>query len=70
VSTEQAPRCAGCRHFSGTAQQVEALLPGLRTLSSAYGAVRSQDGLCGVHARYVAAYSYCKAHEARSVPNS
>ncbi len=70
MSTEQEPRCAGCRHFSGTARQIEALLPGLRTLSSAYGAVRSQDGLCSVHARYVAAYSSCEAHEARTVPAS
>jgi len=70
VSGEQAPRCSGCRHFSGSATELEALLPGLRALSSAYGAVRSQDGLCSVHARYVAAYSHCAAHQARSLTAS
>ncbi len=68
MSTEQVRRCGGCRHFSGSARQIEALLPGLRSLSSAYGAVRAEDGLCSVHARYVTAYSGCEAYEARSAP--
>jgi hypothetical protein len=42
---------------------LEAALPGLRTLSSAHAAVRSEDGLCGVHDRYVAADYGCSAHE-------
>jgi hypothetical protein len=56
-------RCAGCRHFNRDAAELEALLPGLRTLSSAYAAVRSEDGLCSLHDRYVAAYSHCAAHQ-------
>jgi hypothetical protein len=51
--------CAGCRHFNGRPLDIEAALPGLSSLGSAYSAVRSQDGICGVHDRYVAASSFC-----------
>ena len=57
------PSCESCRHFTRAAADIEALLPGLRTLSSAYGAVRSEDGLCSVHDRYVASYGHCAAHQ-------
>jgi hypothetical protein len=57
------PRCESCRHFNRAAADLEALLPGLRTLSSAYAAVRSEDGLCSLHDRYVAAYSHCASHQ-------
>ena len=36
-------------------------MPGLTSLSSAYAAVRSQDGICTLHQRYVAATSGCTA---------
>jgi hypothetical protein len=57
------PRCECCRHFSRAAADIEALLPGLRTLSSAYAAVRCEDGLCSVHDRYVASYGHCASHQ-------
>jgi hypothetical protein len=41
---------------------VEAALPGLSSLSSAYAAVRCSDGICAVHQRYVAASSACSAY--------
>jgi hypothetical protein len=65
MNAGQTPRCASCRHFSNTATQIEAQLPGLRILSSGYGAVRSQDGLCSVHTRYLPSYGSCESHEAR-----
>jgi hypothetical protein len=43
--------------------EIEAALPGLSSLSSAYAAVRSSDGICAVHERYVAASSICPAFE-------
>ena len=55
--------CRGCRHFRGEAQELEARLPGLSALSSAYAAVRAGDGLCLRHERYVAASSHCPDHE-------
>jgi len=56
-------QCRDCRHFRNGAAALEAALPGLRTLSSAYSAVRAEDGLCAVHDRYVAADYGCSAHE-------
>jgi hypothetical protein len=41
--------------------EVEAALPGLSSLSSAYAAVRCSDGICAVHERYIAASSICSA---------
>jgi hypothetical protein len=55
------PSCFECRHFEHAPAQVEAALPGLSSLSSAYAAVRCDDGLCAVHARYVASSSVCPA---------
>lgn len=59
-----APCCGRCRHLRQAAHELEAELPYLRTMSSAYAAVRSDDGLCSVHHRYVAAYYVCAAYEA------
>ena len=57
------PSCARCRHFQNEPLQVEAALPGLSSLSSAYAAVRCNDGICAVHERYIAASSICAAFE-------
>jgi hypothetical protein len=57
--------CATCRYFNGNAADIEAALPGLSSLSSAYAAVRSGDGLCASHDRYVAGSSVCKGHADR-----
>jgi hypothetical protein len=43
---------------------LEAALPGLSSLSSAYGAVRADDGLCRVHDRYLAASYRCDRFDA------
>jgi hypothetical protein len=51
--------CAGCVHFTNDPAFLEGALPALRALSSAHAAVRSNDGLCAVHQRYVAASSVC-----------
>ena len=56
-----APACRQCRHFHNEAAEIEAALPGLSSLSSAYAAVRSSDGICAVHERYVTASSVCPA---------
>jgi hypothetical protein len=55
--------CADCRHFNGRPRDIEAALPGLCSLSSAYASVRSNDGICAVHDRYVAGSSVCAAFE-------
>jgi hypothetical protein len=53
------PSCLHCKYFDADPIHIEAALPGLSALSSAYAAVRSGDGLCRLHGRYVAASSGC-----------
>jgi hypothetical protein len=55
------PACGQCKHFQNEALELEAALPGLSSLSSAFAAVRCSDGICAVHERYVAASSVCAA---------
>jgi hypothetical protein len=57
-------RCATCIHFDNRAAAVEAALPGLATFGSATSAARSSDGICRLHARYLAADRWCAQHEA------
>ncbi len=64
---QRVPCCANCRHFAADAQVLEQILPGLRTLSSAYASVRSDDGLCGLHERYLHAGSSCGSIELRTI---
>jgi hypothetical protein len=65
-----APRlksCLHCRRFNHSPAALEAALPGLSSLSSAYAAVRANDGLCGVHQRYVTAESTCPQFSGRGL---
>jgi hypothetical protein len=51
--------CRSCRHFRNDAQYLEAAFAGLTSLSSAFGSVRSDDGICLRHDRYLSARSFC-----------
>ncbi len=62
-NSPEPPCCAHCRHFNGRPPDIEAALPGLSSFGSAYAAVRSNDGLCAVHGRYLAASGSCCAYE-------
>jgi hypothetical protein len=62
IGAAQRASCADCRHFNARPPDLEAALPGLSSLSSAYAAVRSDDGICAVHDRYIAASSVCAQH--------
>jgi hypothetical protein len=59
------PSCRTCRHFFNASPAIESALPGLSSLSSAYAAVRAEDGVCSMHDRYIAAESVCGSHAAR-----
>ncbi|MGN6747598.1 MAG: hypothetical protein ACTHJS_03305 [Xanthobacteraceae bacterium] len=50
-------RCAGCRFFTGAPAALEHAIPGLNILSSAYGSVRGDTGLCQRHEVFVTARS-------------
>ena len=57
MKAPMAPRCGGCRHYTGEPHALEAAIPGLNILSSAYGSVRADTGLCGRHESFVRAAS-------------
>ena len=38
--------CGGCRHYVSAAADLEREVAGLKILSSAYGSVRADTGLC------------------------
>ena len=61
-----APACRACASFVDAPAELEAALPGLRSMGSAYAAVRGDDGLCRVHDRFVSARAYCDAFAGRS----
>jgi hypothetical protein len=61
MSQPASPACLTCKHFNHAPAALEAALPGLSSLSSAYAAVRCDDGICAVHQRYVTASSVCPA---------
>ena len=53
--------CGNCRYFRNDAAYLESLFLGLTSLSSAYGSVRSNDGVCLRHDRYLRAEASCDA---------
>jgi hypothetical protein len=59
--------CHSCRYFEQSPSELEAALPGLSSLGSAYAAVRYDDGMCGMHDRYVASSSDCALHAGRTL---
>jgi hypothetical protein len=61
MSEAASPACLTCKHFNHAPVDLEAALPGLSSLSSAYAAVRGDDGICAVHQRYVTSSSVCPA---------
>jgi hypothetical protein len=53
-------QCWDCRHFRNDAKFLETAFKGLTSLSSGYGSVRSDDGICVRHDRYLSARSSCQ----------
>jgi len=60
MSDKEPPRqCRACQHFRNDAKYLETVFKGLTSLSSSYGSVRSDDGICLRHDRYLSARSSC-----------
>ena len=59
IANEQRPQCHACNHFRNDAKYLETVFKGLTSLSSGYGSVRSDDGICLRHDRYLSARSSC-----------
>ena len=54
--------CRSCAHFRNDPAWLERTLPGLASLSSAYAAVRDEDGLCLAHGRFTGARQVCPTY--------
>jgi hypothetical protein len=50
-------KCAQCRFFTGAPAALERAIPGLNILSSAFGSVRADTGLCERHGVFTTARS-------------
>jgi hypothetical protein len=58
-------RCGACRFFTGTPAALERAIRGLNILSSAYGSVRGDTGLCERHDVFTtAATTACREFQA------
>ena len=57
--TTPSRNCGACRHFRNDPAYLEAAIPGLSSLSSAAASVRADDGICGLHGRYLEANRSC-----------
>jgi len=55
--------CGGCRHFVGTAAGLEREVAGLNILSSAYGSVRAETGLCRLRDMFCVPEHGCERFE-------
>jgi hypothetical protein len=52
-------RCGACSHFNNAVASIEPAIHGLRVMGSAYSSVRSNDGICAVHDKYLSAQHGC-----------
>jgi hypothetical protein len=57
-----APTCENCRHFHNDPAFLERAWAGLSIMSSAYGSVRANDGLCDLHNLYLSSADSCPDH--------
>jgi hypothetical protein len=57
------PSCASCAHFCNDPAYLERAIPGLSSMSSGHASVRSDDGICAKHDRYLSAHSVCAQYE-------
>lgn len=58
--------CRACGFFHNDAATLEATFKGLTSFSSAHASVRSEDGLCQKHDRYLSADATCPAFVPRA----
>ena len=53
------PQCLQCKHFRNSPEYLESECKGLAVLSSAYGSVLSEDGVCVLNDFYISANQCC-----------
>jgi hypothetical protein len=55
-------RCGTCQRFRNDAVFLETVFKGMTSLSSSYGSVVAEDGICLLHDRYLSARASCASH--------
>jgi len=53
------PRCQTCSSFQNDPALIEAVYPGLTTMSSGFASVRHHDGFCNYNQLYLSALDSC-----------
>ena len=61
--------CGGCRHYVSAAADLEREIAGLKILSSAFGSVRADTGLCRLKDLLCVARHGCDAWKGPYRPN-
>lgn len=56
----KAGRCMDCAHFRNSPEYLEAMIPGLITMSSGHASARKDDGICTLLDLYLSANAYCE----------
>ena len=51
--------CRNCVHFRNDPEFLETTFKGLSAMSSAWGSVRAEDGICQKHDRYLSPEAFC-----------
>jgi len=52
--------CLYCQYFQNSPAYLESVYKGLTSLSSAYGSVRKDDGICAKNDEYLSADDWCE----------
>jgi hypothetical protein len=55
--------CSNCANFRNDPAYLERAIPGCSSMGSAWASVRSSDGLCTLHDRYLSSTSGCQQFE-------
>jgi hypothetical protein len=58
--------CSQCRHFNNSPAEIEKTFPGLNALSSAYGSVWADAGICSRHELVLTPRHQCVDFEDKS----
>ena len=59
TTTPYVPKCRDCLPFRNDPAYLEEAFKGLSAMSSAWGSVCADDGLCLLHDRHLSAEAYC-----------
>jgi hypothetical protein len=52
-------KCICCKYFDNRSALIESTFPGLNSLSSAYGSVWGESGICSLHDLFLSPWRRC-----------